>query len=79
MSDQPTPPTLSDMIRSVRRQNRLSWTPSTSLDPADRAADRDALNQAIRKASGRGEPEEGAQSFPWTSLGSGAGDEEGST
>jgi len=64
-------------VRSGQRQNKISWVPSTSLDPADRAADRDALNQAIRKASGRGEQEEDAEPFPWTSLKDG-GREDGS-
>ena len=66
-------------VRSGQRQNKISWTPSTSLDPADRAADRDALNQAIRRASGRGEQESGDQPYPWKSLNDGAGDEEGSS
>jgi len=65
------------LVRSVQRQNKISWTPSTSLDPADRAADRDALNQAIRRASGRGEQEDDGEPFPWTSLKDG-GREEGS-
>jgi len=59
-------------VRSGQRQNKISWTPSTSLDPADRAADRDALNRAIRRASGRGEREPDDKPFPWKSV---AGDE----
>jgi hypothetical protein len=67
------------LLRSGQRTNKISWTPSTSLDPADRAADRDALNRAIRRASGRDDPEEDRKPHPWKSLESGAGDEEGST
>ena len=55
-------------VRSGQRQNKISWVPSTSLDPADRAADRDSLNQAIRRASGRGDPEEDGQPYPWKSV-----------
>jgi hypothetical protein len=66
-------------FREVRGSNRLTWNPTSSLDPAERQKDYDDFNHALRRAGGRVEPEEGAQSFPWTSLGSGAGDEEGST
>jgi hypothetical protein len=64
-------------VRSGQRQNKISWVPSTSLDPADRAADRDSLNQAIRRASGRGEQEQSDQPYSWTSLKDG-GHEDGS-
>jgi len=63
-------------VRSGQRQNRISWAPSTSLDPADRAADRDALNRAIRRASGRDDPEEDRKPYPWKSLNEGVGDDE---
>jgi hypothetical protein len=51
------------LIRSGRRTNRVNWTPAPGQD------DRDALNRAIRDASGRGAPEPGDQPFPWRSLG----------
>ncbi len=54
------------LIRSGRRQNKIEWVPVAGQE------DRDALNQAIRKAAGRGEPEPDAQPFPWKSV---AGDE----
>jgi len=64
-------------VRGGQRQNKISWVPSTSLDPADRAADRDALNRAIRRASGRDDPEEDRKPYPWKSLEAGD-DEDGS-
>jgi hypothetical protein len=65
------------LIRGGQRTNRVSWRPSSSPDPADQRADRDALNQAIRRAASRGEQEEDAEPFPWTSLKDG-GREDGS-
>ena len=67
------------LIRAGRRQNKISWVPSTSLDPADRAADRDALNRAIRRAGGKDAPEPVSEKFPWTSLKDGVGDKSGGT
>jgi len=61
------------LIRFGRRTNRVNWTPAPGQE------DRDALNQAIRRASGRGDPEEDRKPHPWKSLESGAGDDEGST
>ncbi len=58
------------LVRSGRRQNKIEWTPVPGQD------DRDALNRAIRKASGRGEQEPGDEPFPWKSV---VGDDEGST
>jgi hypothetical protein len=52
------------LIRSGRRTNRVNWVPAPGQD------DRDALNQAIRRAAGRGEQESGEepQPRPWKSL-----------
>ncbi len=52
------------LIRSGRRQNRIEWTPTGDK------ADNDALNAAIRRASGRDAPESGEepQSHPWKSI-----------
>jgi len=52
------------LIRSGRRTNKVEWTPAPGQD------DRDALNQAIRKAAGCGEQEPGEepQSYPWKSI-----------
>ena len=54
------------LVRSGRRQNKIEWVPVPGQD------DRDALNAAIRKASGRGEQEPDDKPFPWKSV---AGDE----
>jgi len=61
------------LVRSGRRTNRLSWTLS-----GDRQ-DVDDLNAAIRRASGRGEPEPDAQPHPWKSLESGNQRDSGDT
>ncbi len=58
------------LIRSGNRTNRINWTLS-----GDRQ-DVDDLNAAIRRASGRDDPEPGGEKFPWKSV---VGDEEGST
>jgi hypothetical protein len=50
------------LIRSGRRTNRVDWVPAPGQD------DRDALNQAIREASGRGKQEQFARPFPWKSI-----------
>ncbi len=50
------------LIRSGRRTNRVSWTPVPGQD------DRDALNAAIRRAAGRGDPEPVGEPHPWKSL-----------
>ncbi len=50
------------LIRSGRRQNRIDWTPTGDQ------ADTDALNAAIRQASGRVAPESGSEPHPWKSL-----------
>jgi hypothetical protein len=57
------------LIRFGRRTNKVNWTLSGDQ------SDVDDLNAAIRKASGRGEPEPVGEKFPWTSLESGVGDE----
>ena len=66
MSDQkPTDKSaFEQLIRDQRgqRANKISWIPVAGQE------DRDALNRAIRRASGRGEQESGDQPFPWTSL-----------
>jgi hypothetical protein len=58
------------LIRSGRRQNKIEWVPVAGQ------GDRDALNAAIRKASGRGEPEPGEepQSYPWKTISTLEGD-----
>ena len=50
------------LIRFGRRTNRVEWTPAPGQD------DRDALNQAIREASGRGKQEQSDQPYPWKSI-----------
>jgi hypothetical protein len=57
------------LIRSGQRKNKVNW-----IMRGDRQ-DVDDLNAAIRKASGRGEPEPGGEPYPWTSLKDGVGDE----
>jgi len=59
------------LIRGGQRANKVNWTPIAGQ------ADTDALNRAIRRASGRDDPEEGGEPFPWKNLG--GGDEKGST
>jgi len=61
------------LVRSGRRQNRINWTPVPGQD------DRDALNDAIRKASGRGEQESGDEPHPWKSLQDGGQRDSGDT
>ncbi len=62
------------LIRDQRASRRVNWVPSTSLDPAERQRDRDALNAALRRAGGHGaEDEEGdgpdePGTYPWKSL-----------
>jgi hypothetical protein len=62
-----------ELLRDSRNVNRVTWTPSTSLDPEVRRADRDALNDALRRAGSHkaqhetDDPE--PQTFPWKSLG----------
>jgi len=51
------------LIRSGQRRNKIEWTPTGDQE------DTDALNRAIRRASGREDPEPGDQPFPWRSLG----------
>jgi len=66
MSDQPK---LSDadafnlFVRAGQRKNKISWIPTGDKE------DTDALNRAIRRASGRDDPESDSQPFPWRSLG----------
>jgi len=50
------------LVRSGRRKNRIEWVPVPGQD------DRDALNAAIREASGRGKQEQSARPFPWKSI-----------
>jgi hypothetical protein len=62
-------PDLNDLLRRSRSTNKVDWEPEDSPDPAVRQRDRDALNAAIRRASGRDDPESDSQPFPWRSLG----------
>ena len=66
-------------VRSGQRQNRISWTPSSSIDPDVQRADRDDLNAALRRAGGH-DPQHTddplAGTSPWKSIS--PGDEEGS-
>ena len=57
------------LIRAGRKRNKIEWTPTGDQ------ADTDALNAAIRKAAGRGEPEPDTQPHPWKSLESGVGED----
>jgi hypothetical protein len=41
---------VNDGLRSLARANRVRWVPSTSRDAAEQRRDRDALNDAIRRA-----------------------------
>jgi hypothetical protein len=41
------------LVRDQRASRRVHWIPSTSLDPAERRKDLNALNAAFRKAGGR--------------------------
>ena len=52
------------LVRSGNRTNRINWTLSGDQ------SDVNDLNAAIRRASGRGEPEPGeeSQSHPWKSI-----------
>jgi hypothetical protein len=52
------------LIRFGRRTNKVNWTLSGDQ------SDVDDLNAAIRKASGRGEPEPGEEprSYPWETI-----------
>jgi hypothetical protein len=52
------------LVRSGNRTNRINWTLSGDQ------SDVDDLNAAIRKASGRGEPEPGEEprSHPWKTI-----------
>jgi len=47
--------------------------------PVPGREDRDALNAAIRRASGRGEQESDDQPYRWKSIKDGAGDESDGT
>ena len=49
-------------IRAGQRKNKIEWTPTGDQ------ADTDALNRAIRRAAGRGEPEPVGEPHPWKSL-----------
>jgi len=53
MTDDQKRPDVNQLLRTSRNLNRVNWIPSTSLDPAERRKDRDALNDALRKAGGR--------------------------
>ena len=61
---------LNDAFRQLRKSNRVDWNPSTSRNPAERQRAHDALNRALRRASGRDAPEPGAapETHPWRSL-----------
>lgn len=56
------------LFRAVKDRNKFAWTPETDPDPAVRQHDRDALNQAIRRAAGRGEQEPADEPLPWKSV-----------
>jgi len=56
------------LVRDQRASRRVSWTPSSSLDPEVQRTDRDNLNAALRKAGGHGDPEEGGEPYRWKSL-----------
>jgi hypothetical protein len=61
---------LNDAFRQLRNETRVHWNPTPSRDPADRQADRDALNRALRRAGGKDAPEPDTQGPPpWKSLG----------
>ncbi len=65
----PDTKSLNDAFRQLRGENRVDWNPSTSRDPAERKADRDALNRALRRAAGKDAPEPDAPApFSWKSL-----------
>ena len=60
---------LNDAFRQLRSKGRVDWNPTSSRDPADRQADRDALNRALRRAGGKDAPEpETPPPFPWKSV-----------
>ncbi len=44
------------------RKNKINWTPTGDKE------DTDALNRAIRRASGRDAPEPVSEKFPWKSV-----------
>jgi len=46
-------------IRAGQRRNKISWIPTGDKE------DTDALNRAIRRASGRDAPESGSEPHPW--------------
>jgi hypothetical protein len=62
-----------ELLRTSRNGTRVKWVPSSSADPAVQRADRDALNDALRRAGGHKPQHEEAdpepQTFPWKSLG----------
>jgi hypothetical protein len=73
MTNEPKRPdnrAVNDAMRAALNASRVHWNPSTSLDPAERAADRAALNRAVRRAAGKDapEPEEGPGTYPWRSI-----------
>jgi len=49
-------------VRAGQRRNKINWTPTGDQE------DTDALNRAIRRASGRDAPESGGEPHPWKSL-----------
>ncbi len=55
-------------LRERSRAHRVTWAPTINRDPADQRADRDALNQAIRRAANPDQEEEPVTPFPWKSL-----------
>jgi hypothetical protein len=85
MSDQPKPDpkeiisSFNQLIRNQRASQRVSWRPSSSLDPEVQRTDRDNLNAALRKAGGHGDPEDGGEPYRWKSLKSADKREEGSS
>ena len=63
---------LNDAFRQLRSKGRVDWNPTASRDPADRQADRDALNRALRRAAGKDAPEPDApRPLPWKSVSDG--------
>ncbi len=67
------------LIRDQRASRRVSWTPSSSLDPEVQRADRNALNDALRVAGGHDPQHEGQEqgALSWKSLGDDPAGEKG--
>ena len=59
---------LNDAFRQLRSKGRVDWNPTSSRDPAERQADRDALNRALRRAGGKDAPEPETPPLPWKSV-----------